>query len=166
MFEVNRRAHVIHARDEVAAEHLPVGDNAADGHAAEVDPVVAAFPADQTCALAFAADPVVAEGDLQRGVYGLRSRVGEEGARERRGCHSGQALGKLEGAITANLEAHAVIKLLHLRLYGFDDLRVAVAYAAGPQPGEEVVDPVSVESRVVMALSAAQDPRTLLEVPI
>ena len=82
------RRQVIDAGEQ-RAEELPVGDDAADRDAAEADAVIAALAADQARARAFAADVVIGERDLERGVDRLRAGIAEEhvvevGRRERR----------------------------------------------------------------------------------
>ena len=64
------------------AEEFAVVDNAADRNAAEADAVIAALAADQPRARALAADVVISERDLERGVDRFRARIAEEHAVE------------------------------------------------------------------------------------
>ena len=47
-------AQVIDARNEIRAEDLAIRNDAADGHATEIDAVIALFPANESGAIAFA----------------------------------------------------------------------------------------------------------------
>src|SRR5215213_7051033 len=60
------------------AEEFAVGDDAADRNAAETDAMIAALAPDQAGARAFAADVVIGERNLERGVDCLRAGVAEE----------------------------------------------------------------------------------------
>ena len=51
---------------EQAPKELPVGNDAADGNAAEPNPVIAALTTDQTLARALALGAMIRDGDLQR----------------------------------------------------------------------------------------------------
>ena len=64
------------------AEEFAVVDNAANRNAAEADAVIAALAADQAGARAFAADVVVGERNLERGVDRLRAGIAEKHAVE------------------------------------------------------------------------------------
>ena len=74
------------------AEELAVAGDAADGDAAEADAVIAALAADQALARALAADAVIGERDLERGIDRLRAGVGEEHMVEIAGQHGRRAL--------------------------------------------------------------------------
>src|SRR5437762_13900763 len=63
---------------EQAAKELPVGNDAADGNAAESNPVIAALTTDQTLARALAFGAMIRDCDLQRCVDRFRSGIGEE----------------------------------------------------------------------------------------
>ena len=68
--QIVRVRHVVDAGQQ-RAEHLAVGDDAADRDAAEIDAMIAALAADQPCARALALHPLVGERDLQRGLDGF-----------------------------------------------------------------------------------------------
>ncbi len=55
------------------AEHLAVGNDAADGNAAEADPVIATLAANEAKALPLALHPMIGERDFERAVDGLGS---------------------------------------------------------------------------------------------
>ena len=80
------------------AEHLAVGDDAADRDAAEADAVIAALAADEARARAFAAHALLGERDLERGVDRLGAGIAEEHVVEIAGRELGDAVGELEGA--------------------------------------------------------------------
>ena len=88
-------------------KNLAVVDDAADRNAAEADAVIAALAADQAGALALAADVVVGERDLQRGVDRLRTRIAEEHVVEIARRERGDAARELEGLWMARTETPA-----------------------------------------------------------
>lgn len=63
---------------EQRAELLAVVDDAADGNASEADPMISAFPTDQTYARGVALDVMVGKRDLERGVDCFRTGVAEK----------------------------------------------------------------------------------------
>ena len=102
--------HVIDAGQQ-RAEHLAVGDDAADRDAAEIDAVIAALAADQAEARAVALGAVIGERDLERGLDRLRAGVGEEDMVDARRHDGDEARGQLEGLRVAHLEGRRVVEL-------------------------------------------------------
>jgi hypothetical protein len=151
---------------DAGAEHLLVGDEAADRHAAEVDAVIAALAADQAKALSFAARAVIGERDLERRVDRLGARVGEEDAREPLRRDAREPIGELESDRMAHLEGGREVHLLDLPLDCLDDLRPAVAGVHAPQARGAVEHLASLGCPVVHALRALEQPRRLLELPV
>ena len=89
---------------EQRAELLAIGDDAADGDAAEADAVIAALAADQPHPRGVAAHVMVGERDLQRGIDRLRAGIAEEHVIEVAGRQRGDAAGQLEGLGMGELE--------------------------------------------------------------
>ena len=122
------------------AEHLAVGDDAADRDAAEIDAVIAALAADQAGARALALGAVVGERDLQRGVDRFRTGIGEEHMVQARRRDVDQPVGELEDDRMAHLEGRRVVELGRLLLDRLGDLRAAVAGIDAPQARGAVED--------------------------
>ena len=76
--DIQCMAQVIDAGQQQGREHLAVRYDAADRHATKVDAVIALFTADQPRTVAFTACAVAADGNLERSVYGFRTRIGKE----------------------------------------------------------------------------------------
>ncbi len=98
------------------AEDLAIGDHAADGGAAETGAMIAALAADEALARTFAADIVIAERDLQRGIDRFRAGVGEEHMVEIAGRHGGDARGERKGFRMAELKGRREIEFGRLLL--------------------------------------------------
>src|SRR3982750_865064 len=77
-------------------EEFAVGDDAADRNAAETDAVIAALAPDQAGARAFAADVVIGERNLERGVDCLRAGIAKEHVIEVAGRQRGHPARELE----------------------------------------------------------------------
>ena len=111
VLQVVRVRQVIHAGQHAGAEHLAVGDDAADRDAAEADAVIALLAADEPRALRLAAHAVIADGDLQRRVHGLGSGIHEEHVIEIAGRELRDAAGQLERGRMAHVERGRVVEL-------------------------------------------------------
>src|SRR5579863_4517068 len=120
------------------AEEFAVVDDAADRDAAEADPVIAALAADEPRARALAADIMVGERDLERGVDGFRAGAAEEHAIEIGRRQRGDPARQLEGIGMGKLEGRGVIELGGLALDRGDDRIAIVPGIAAPEPGEAV----------------------------
>ncbi len=158
-------AHVIDPRDQ-GAEHLAVRGHAAHAHAAEIDAMIAALAPDQAHALAFAALAVIGDGDLQRRLDRLRTRIGEEDVVQAAGHQGGEARGQSERLGMAHLEGGGIIQLRRLLCDGFDDPGAAMAGIAAPQPGNAVQHVAAIGGLVIHALRADEEARIGLELPI
>src|SRR5262249_4331268 len=95
---------------EQRTEEFAVIDHAADRDAAEADAVIAALAPDQTGARALAADIVIGERDLQRGVDRLRARIAEEHVIEFAGGKCGDTAREFERLRMGELEGGRVIE--------------------------------------------------------
>src|SRR5258708_24142267 len=126
------------AAREPRPEELAVVDEAADGDAAEADPVIAALAADQAGAGALAACVMVRKRDLERSVDRLRAGIAEEHMVEIAGRQRRNAACELEGIRMAELERRCVVELLGLALDRGHDLLAAMAGIAAPQAGAGV----------------------------
>ena len=145
------------------AEALAVAGDAADRDAAEVDAVVAALAADQPRALAFAAGAVVGDRHLQRGVDGLRARVGEEHLVEAGGSELDELLGELEGLRVRHVERRREVHLGRLRGDRRDDLRPGMACIHAPEAGHRIEHLAALRCPVVHVLRLRQKARRALE---
>src|SRR5439155_5223540 len=92
-----------------------VVDDAADCGAAEADAMIAALAADQPCARAFAANVVIGERDLERGVDRLRARVRKEHMVETFRRERGDAACELERLGMGELKRRRIVELGRLR---------------------------------------------------
>src|SRR3990170_3833366 len=147
---------------EKGAEPLAVVGDAADRGAAEIDAVIAALATDQADFRRIAFCPVIGERHLQRGLDGLRTRVGKEHVVEARWGDIDELRGALEGPRMAQLEGAGEIELANLLANGLDDLRPAMAGIDAPQSGRTVEHAASVVCGVVRAFGADQQARRLL----
>jgi len=145
------------------AESLAILHQAAETGAADVDPMVGAFPRHHAHALTLTAGAVIGKGNLDGGIHGLRARVGEEHLvdalrRERRHPSGEFELGRM-GA----LEGRAVIELHNLVGNRVGDLPATVTGGATEQPRGPVEDLFALVVPVVHALATHEDPRMGLE---
>ena len=163
--QVMRVRQVVHIGQH-GAELLAVATDAAHGHAAEADAVVAALPPHQPHALALAARLLVGEGDLQRGVRALAAGIGEEDAVQPLGRDLGDARRRLEGDGVAELEGRREIHHRRLLLDGLGDLAPAMAGIAAPQPGGAVDHLLPVRGEIGHALGPGQQAGVGLEVAV
>ena len=138
------------------AEHLAVVDDAADRGAAEADAVIAALAADQAGARAFAADVVIGQRDLQRGVGGFRAGIAEEHVFEPGRRQFGDAARQFERLRMAELERRRVIQRLGLLADRRGNLAAAVAGIAAPHAGGGVDDLAAVGGEVMHVLGAGE----------
>ena len=145
------------------AEEFAVADDAADRDAAEADAVIAALAADQARARAFAADVVIGERDLERGVDRLRSGIAEEHMIEvlrRQRRHPARQLERLR---MRKLKRRRVVELGRLRADRRDDRIAVVSGVGAPQPGGAVEHGAAVGRVIVHVLGARDQPRRGLE---
>ena len=115
---------------EQRAELFAVGDHAADRRAAEADAVIAALAADEARARGVAADVMIGERDLERGIDRLRTGIAEEHVIEIAGRQRRDAAGEFESLGMAELEGRREVEFGRLFLDGLDD-RVAVMPGIG-----------------------------------
>src|SRR5262249_59987653 len=108
-------------------------DDAADRRAAEADAVIAALAADEPRARAFAADVVIGERDLERGVDRLRARIREEHMVEAFGRECGDAARELERLGMGELKRRRIVELGRLRADRLDDRVAGIARIGAPQ---------------------------------
>ncbi|MCY1238942.1 hypothetical protein D9M72_517030 [compost metagenome] len=160
-----RVRHVVDAGQK-RAEHLAVGDDAADRDAAEVDAVIAALAADQAEARAVALGAVVGERDLQRRIDRFRTGVGIENMVHAFGRDIHQAICELEGLGVAELEGRRIVELARLLADRLGDLRATMARVDAPQTCRSVQNRPTVMGRVVHVLGADEQARFLLELPV
>ena len=145
------------------AEELAVADNAADRDAAEADAVIAALASDQARARAFAADVVIGERDLERGVDRLRSGIAEEHMIEVFRRQRRDAARQLERLRMRKLERRGIVELGRLRADRGDDRIAVVSGIGAPQPGGAVEHGAAVGRVIVHVLCAGYEPRGGLE---
>ncbi|KAG0776810.1 hypothetical protein G6F22_012309 [Rhizopus arrhizus] len=157
---------VVYGGQQRAGERLTVGRDAADRDAAETHAVIAAFAADQAGALAFAAGPVVSQGNFQGRIDGLGAGVREEDAVQALGHEAGDSRGGFEGQRVAQLEAGRGIHDAGLAGNRVDDFLAAVAGVDAPQAGGAVEDRAAIDIFVVHALGAYQYTRRRLVLAI
>ncbi|CCF20123.1 protein of unknown function [Pseudorhizobium banfieldiae] len=157
--------HVVDAGEQ-RAEHLTVGDDAADGDAAEVDAVIAALAAYQAEARTVALHAMIGEGDLESGVDRLGAGIGVEDVVQAFRCDVHQAIGKLEGLRMAELEGGSIIQFACLFANRLGDLRPAVAGIDAPEAGRRIENLAPVMRRIVHILCTDEEARLLLELAV
>ena len=162
--EVVGVADMVDAREE-RAEHLAVGDDAADRDAAEIDAVIAPLAADQAEPAALAARPMIGKRDLEGRLDRLRAGIGEEDVVDALRRELDEARGELEGLGMAHLEGRRIVELGNLALDGLHDLRAAMAGIAAPQAGRPVEHLPAVRGPVVHPLGRDEHARVRLELP-
>ena len=124
-FEIVGVRQVIDAGQQ-RPEALAVAADAAHRQAAEADPVVAPFAADQAGSLPFAAGAVVGQRHLEGGVDRFRAGVGIEHVAEFVAAEIHQLFGQVEGGRVAHLEGGREVELADHFAHGGDDLRLVV----------------------------------------
>ena len=149
-----------------APKNLRLFDHAADRDAAEADAVIAALAADQPRARAFAADAVIGQRDLERGVDRLGAGVGEEHVVEPLRQPAHDLVRELERAGMSHLERRRVVHLGDLPADRLGDLLAAVAGVDAPEAGHAVEDLAPVGRPVVHAGRLGEQPRLRLELAI
>ena len=120
------------------AEELAVVDHAADRDAAEADAVIALLASDQPLPRAFAAQAVIGDRDLQRGVDGLGAGVREEHVIEIAGRELDQAVRELEAGRMTHLERRRVFHRRELLAHRLGDFLAAMTGVDAPQAGDAV----------------------------
>ena len=152
--------------DHRGGEGLAVVDHTAYRQAAEADPVVAQFAADQAGAGALADGALVGKGDLQRGVRRFRAGVGEEYFVQARRGDFRQPRGEFERQRVTHLERRGVVEGGDLPGHRFADLAPAVAGIAAPEAGGAVEDAAPALGDIVDAFGAFQQARPRLELAV
>src|SRR5262245_13459844 len=148
---------------EQRAELLAIVDNTANGDATEAYAVIPALPTDQAHARGVAANVVIGERNLERGVDGLGTGVAEKYVIEiGRGERSNPAR-KFKGLRMAELERRRVVQRGRLALDGLDDRLAIVAGIRAPTTGGAVEQPASVAGDVMHVLGANDHLWPLLE---
>src|SRR5262249_20215300 len=137
-------------------EEFAVIDHAADRDAAEADAVIAAFAPDQAGARTLAADIVICEGDLERGVDRLRARIAEEHVIELAGGERGDAARELERLGMGELESGRVIERRRLGADRRHD-RIAIVPGIGAPHAGGAVEHGAALRRVVGHVLGARD---------
>ena len=148
---------------EQRAEEFAVADDAADRDAAEADAVIAALAPDQARARAFAADVVIGERDLERGVDRLRAGIAEEHMIEVFRRQRRDPARQLERLRMRELERRRVVELGRLGADRRDDRIAVVSGIGAPQSGGAVEHRAAVGRVVVHVLGARDQPRRGLE---
>jgi len=166
VLEDHRRTHMVHAWQQHGAERLAVRHHAADGHAAEVDAVIAAFTPDEAHLRGVALGAVIRERHLERGLHGLRAGVREEDVVEAFGRDVHEARGRFECFDVPHHERAGEVERLGLFLDRGDDLRPAVAGIDTPQSRRAVDHAPAIGREIVDSLGAGEEPRRLLELPV
>ena len=114
------------------AEHFPVGNNTADGYAAEIDAMIAALAADQAEPRAIAFCAMIGQRDLQRGFNRFRAGIGVEHMIDIIGHVADKPFCQLKCFRVAHLKCGRIIQLSRLLLNGFGDFGAAVACIHAP----------------------------------
>ena len=143
-----------------------VRHHAADRHTAEADAVIAALAADQARPRSLSDGALIGERDLQRGIDGLRTRIGEEDAVEPLRRDLGEPLGEIERQRMAHVERGREVEVRQLPFDGGGDLAAAMAGIDAPEAGRAVDHLAAVDGGVVHALGGSEQPRCFLELPV
>ena len=165
VLEVVRVTQVIDARQQ-RAEELAVVDHAADRRAAEADAVVALLASDEPLTRAFAAQPVIGDGDLQRRVDGLGAGVREEHVIDVAGRELDEPARELEPGRVTHLERRRVLHRRELLAHRLRDFLATVPGVDAPQSGDAVENLAAVVGPVVHALGAREQTRLRFELTV
>src|SRR5262249_43462561 len=129
----------------------------------EADAMIAASAPDETHAFRLTLGLPVGEGDLERGIDGLRAGVAEEDVVEVPREHGRELLRELEGQRMAHLERRRVIHHPRLFTNGGVDRFSAMAGVDAPKAGGAVENLATIGGRVVHAAGADEKSRSALE---
>ena len=125
--------------------------------------MIAPFAAQQAGSGALTAGALIGQCDLQRGISGFRSRIGEEYMIQVGGEHVAHAAGQFEGLGMAELEGRGKIQLGDLLLHGLHNFRIGMTAIDAPQSSGAVQDVFALSAFVIHALGGDQDARISLE---
>jgi hypothetical protein len=161
-----RMPQMVDPRQQRATVGLAVRRHAAERDAAEVHAVIGALAADEAGARALAAQAVVADGDLHRGVDRLGARVGEEHVAHALGRKRGDALREAEGERVAEREGGGEVELARLLADRLDDARSRMARVHAPQGRQAIEHLTPVGSSEVHVLCGHHQLRSCLEAAV
>src|SRR5215813_5248987 len=148
---------------EQRAELLAIVDNTANGDATEAYAVIPALPTDQAHARGVAANVVIGERNLERGVDGLGTGVAEKYVIEIGRGERGNPAREFKGLWMAELERRCVVQRGRLALDGLDDRLAIVAGIRAPKTGGAVEQPAPIAGDVMHVLGANNHLWPLLE---
>jgi hypothetical protein len=134
--------------------------------AAEADPVIAAFAADQADALTLPPHVVVGERNFQRGVDRFRAGIAEEHVVEVAGREVCDPACQLERLGMGELERRRIVELGGLALDRLHDRIAIVARIGAPHPGGAIEHGAAVRPVIVHVLGAHDEARRFLEGPV
>ena len=153
---------MINARQH-GAEDFAVGDNPADRNAAKANPVIAAFAANQTGALALTLRIPISKGNLQCGINGFGTGIDKKHMVEIARCQISNPAGQFEAAIVSELERGRKIKLGRLFLDGGDNRLTRMSRIAAPQACRGVEDFFTIRGCVMHVLGTDHHARAFFE---
>ncbi len=154
---------MVDTRQHQTGKHLSVGDHSSYGNATKTDTMVAALAANDAVARPVTVEPVITDGDLQRGVDCVGAASREEHIVQTFRRQSGNALSKLERRRMRHIERRHIVQLADLTADGLDNLRMAVPHPRAPQSREAIEYLFAVRTEQVATARLDKEPRTLLE---
>lgn len=144
----------------------PVGADAAHRDAAETHAVVAARSTDKPCTSTVPPRAVESQGDLQRGIHRLGTRIAEEDMIQRPWQERREAACEFERQRMPDLKGREKIGDRRLRLNRLGDLAPAVARIDAPEPRGSIQHRPTVGREIVHLASRREQKRLGFECPI
>ena len=160
------KAHVIDARQHGRAKHFAVARDAANAHAAQTHPVVAALATDEHLAVALTTGAVVGQRQFHSGVCCFRTGTAKQHFVQIARGEFGDALRGFKRAVGAKLKRGGVVQAAQLLVNGFVDRLDVVARHHAPQAGNTVQHLLALLGGEVHAIGTHHDARRLVELTI
>ena len=126
-------SHVIDARQHGCAKHFAVARDAANAHAAQAHPVVAALATDEHLAVALTSGTVVGQCQFHGRVCGFRAGTAKQHFVQIARGEFGDALRGFKGAVGAKLKCSGVVQATQLLVNGVIDGLDVVSRHHAPQ---------------------------------
>ncbi len=151
---------------EKTAKNLAIVDDAANRDTAETDAVIAAFAANQPCALPFATGTMPRDGNFQGSINAFRAGVGVKHMLHAARRDVDHPVGEFKGFRMPHLERRGIVKFGRLPGNRFHDPGPGMASIAAPQSCRPVQHLAPIGGGVVHALRRDEQARGFLKLAV